>query len=151
MIQRIQTLFLFIVAIIATSLNFLSLGAFKTQEAIYTLDSFGIKESNSQDIQFEAWALFAILSSIALISLIAIFLYKKRVLQMRLAGFSILLWIGFYIAYTLFVIKIKSETGATFSIEYVIALPIVAIILDWMAIRSIGSDEALVRSLDRIR
>ncbi|MGL5015551.1 MAG: DUF4293 domain-containing protein [Bacteroidales bacterium] len=151
MIQRIQTLYLLIVAIIATALNFLSLGAFKTQEGIYTLDSLGIKELNSQEILFSTWALFAILSSIAIISLIAVFLYKKRVIQMRLAGFSILLWVGFLIAYALFAITIKKEINAEFSIEYILALPLVGIVLDWMAIRSIGSDEALVRSLDRIR
>ena len=32
-----------------------------------------------------------------------------------------------------------------------IAFPVVAIILDYLAIRAIGKDEALIRSLNRIR
>jgi hypothetical protein len=38
---------------------------------------------------------------------------------------------------------ISFKTGAV--------LPLVAIVIDWLAIRAIGKDEALIRSIDRIR
>jgi len=41
--------------------------------------------------------------------------------------------------------------GATASFKIAVAFPLVAIILDYLAIRSIGKDEALIRSLNRIR
>jgi hypothetical protein len=42
-----------------------------------------------------------------------------------------------------------SEAQISFKIS--ILFPIVAIILDYLAIRGIGKDEALIRSIDRIR
>ena len=39
----------------------------------------------------------------------------------------------------------------SFQPNWTIVLPIVNVILTYLAIRAIGSDEALVRSLDRLR
>lgn len=41
--------------------------------------------------------------------------------------------------------------GAKASFKIPAAFPLVVIILDYLAIRSIGKDEALIRSLNRIR
>jgi hypothetical protein len=41
--------------------------------------------------------------------------------------------------------------GAQVSFKLTIAIPAVVIILDYLAIKAIAKDEALVRSLDRIR
>jgi hypothetical protein len=37
------------------------------------------------------------------------------------------------------------------SFNIAVVFPLIAIILDYLAIRNIGKDEALVRSIDRIR
>jgi len=44
-----------------------------------------------------------------------------------------------------------SFSGAKISFEIGIVLPLVAIVLDYLAIRAIDKDEALIRSIDRIR
>ena len=41
--------------------------------------------------------------------------------------------------------------GAALSVKIALSFPIIALILDYLAIRNIGADEALVRSLDRLR
>ena len=39
----------------------------------------------------------------------------------------------------------------TFSPSWTVCLPLVAIILNWLAIRAIGKDEVLVKAHDRLR
>jgi hypothetical protein len=41
--------------------------------------------------------------------------------------------------------------GAQVAFKIPVVFPIVAVILDFLAIRAIGKDEALIRSLNRIR
>ena len=41
--------------------------------------------------------------------------------------------------------------GASVSVKIALSFPLVNLILDYLAIRNIGADEALVRSLDRLR
>jgi hypothetical protein len=50
----------------------------------------------------------------------------------------------FYFAYAGF-------EGAKVAFKIPVVFPIVAVILDYLAIRAIGKDEALIRSLNRIR
>ena len=40
---------------------------------------------------------------------------------------------------------------ASVSVKIALSFPLVNLILDYLAIRNIGADEALVRSLDRLR
>jgi hypothetical protein len=42
-------------------------------------------------------------------------------------------------------------SGAKVAFKIPVVFPIVAVILDYLAIRGIGKDEALIRSLNRIR
>ena len=41
--------------------------------------------------------------------------------------------------------------GASVSVKIALSFPLVNLILDYLAIRNIGADEALVRSLDSLR
>jgi flagellar basal body-associated protein FliL len=80
---------------------------------------------------------------------VIIFLYKKRILQIRILVFSVVLLLGlfglfFYFTYAGF-------TGAKVAFKVPVVFPVVAVILDYLAIRAIGKDEALIRSLNRIR
>jgi hypothetical protein len=48
-----------------------------------------------------------------------------------------------------YILMLAEDT--TFSASWTICLPFVAIILNWLAIRGIGADEALVKAYDRLR
>jgi len=87
------------------------------------------------------------------LQLFIIFGYKNRVRQMRIAVFSILIMLGFFAAAWFFVHLSLKELGGEggYSFDIPLAFPIVAAILNYLAIRAIGKDEALVRSVDRIR
>lgn len=152
MIQRIQTLYLLAVAILAGVTNFLTLSAFQAGETMYGLESFGLSLIGEQkEIVYSTFALFAILSGISILSAVSVFLYKKRILQIRMCLFNMILAVGFYAAFAFYVYVIGEKFGASFSLKLPVVLPLIGVILDWLAIRSIGADEALVRSYDRLR
>ena len=92
-----------------------------------------------------------LLCTIAMLLLISIFLYKKRILQIRLCVFNIVLNVGL-IGMIVFYSKIAANAVHA-EIEFKIAsvLPLITSILLILAIRAIGKDEALVRSINRIR
>lgn len=152
MIQRIQTLYLIAVAILAGIMNFVTLGSFKSGETLYQLDSFGLFTTNTpQELVYGTFALFAILAVISVLSALTIFLYKKRILQIRICLFNILLALGFYAAFAAYTYVIKERFTAEVFFKLPLVFPLIGIVLDWLAIRAIGADEALIRSLDRLR
>ena len=85
---------------------------------------------------YAPWALFVILLVVAVLAFGTIFLFKKRMLQIRLTILHhfvdrVLCHIGHFY----FMLK---EESMTFSPSWTVCLPLVAIILNWLAIRAIG-------------
>ena len=73
-------------------------------------------------------------------------------LQIRLSIFNIVLMIGFYLYFGFIIFKLHPVESLQFQkVGVGIIMPIIAVILTVLAIRKIGADEALVRSLDRLR
>jgi len=131
MIQRIQTLFLFIACGLLFSLFFVPMATNAAQPTNYTDSS----------------VLLALLIILILISFLSIFLYRHRMLQIRLCILNSLLLLGFQgiIAYYFF----TASEGTVFSLTAV--FPIVSAILTFTAMRYIARDEAMVRAADRLR
>lgn len=147
MIQRIQTFFLAVSILLLALLYKLPLAEISTNNTIYLFDIMGIH--NSDSIVFSGLPLIIFLSLIIALHVFVIFSFKKRIRQIRILTFTITLLLGlcgifFYFAYA-------SLDEAVVSFKIPVAFPIVAIILDYLAIRGIGRDEALVRSVDRLR
>ena len=104
------------------------------------------------------WALMAIGAITSIIAILTIFLYKGRLLQIRLTILNTLMIVGFYIFAAFIFYRILTtpfELTPTSinvpSIGFAAFLPLVAIIVNILAIRRIYADEALVRSLSRLR
>ena len=98
---------------------------------------------------YAPWALFAILLVVAVLAFGTIFLFKKRMLQIRLTIFSSVVLIGYYLALVAYIFMLAENTS--FTPSWTFCLPFVGIILNWLAIRGIGADEALVKAYDRLR
>ena len=95
MLQRIQSVYLILAAaamLISVTLPLASF-YFNTEEVLF--EAMGIYLNG--ELTDSTWGLFVIglMSSIA--ALITIFLYKNRILQIRLSIFNIVLMIGFYL------------------------------------------------------
>ncbi len=147
MIQRIQTVYVFVATLLIGSLYKLKLGDLSLNNELYTFFAKGIFKGETEVVN--GLPIFLFIGIVAILHVLVIFLYKKRVLQLRILVFTIILMLGlfgmfFYFAYASF-------EGAKVAFKIPVAFPIVAAILDYLAIRAIGKDEALIRSLNRIR
>jgi hypothetical protein len=94
----------------------------------------------------------AILYSInLLISMVTIFKFKNRILQMRLCIINIFLLVGSLALAYYFIAFAFSDFQDTVHYKIVALMPILAIIFNFLAYKGIQKDEKLVKSIDRIR
>lgn len=150
MIQRKQTVFLFLALLVTIACLCLPVGSFEP-EGMGTENQLMNLWLNDADggKNFNVWALFAILLVTCPMDLFAIFDYHNRRRQARFCMFSMLMIAGWYIVYGVFSQVLM--TGFTFHVTFAACLPLVAFILLWLARHAILADEALVRAADRIR
>ncbi len=147
MIQRIQTIYILIAGLLVATLFKLKLADISVDGELMELVGKGIYKAET--LVFNGLPLLIFTGIITVLHLVVIFMYKKRIVQIRMLVFTIILLIGlfgmfFYFTYAGF-------DGAKVAFKIPIVFPIIAVVLDWLAIRAIGKDEALVRSLNRIR
>ncbi|MDH6304466.1 magnesium-transporting ATPase (P-type) [Parabacteroides sp. PF5-5] len=153
MLQRIQTVYLLIITVLTVIMLFMPLAVLQTGEKFYSFDVFGVNLMGTEsELVYPTWGLFVLTALIAVLALLTIFLYKKRMLQIRVCIFNAILMLGFYgfFAYLIFIMK-QQLGDLSVNVKIALAFPIINLILNYLAIRNIGADEMLVRSLDRLR
>ncbi|MBV4356037.1 DUF4293 domain-containing protein [Pinibacter aurantiacus] len=141
MIQRIQTIWLALAAICGFAMSRVPL--FNATLA-----------DNSSRIVFASdhLVVFALSIAVACMSTVAIFLFKKRTTQFKLAVTGILLSIAVVGLEVYYINAFKQSTPmvkGTYSWGGL--LPIAMAIFLWLAAGGIRRDEKLVKSLDRLR
>jgi len=130
MIQRIQSIYLFLAAVAAIVFLF-------------------VPSAEVEGVQLIAqnnMPLLALSAIGALISLSVIFLFKNRVLQANIGRISLLPLLGL-VGYSLFI----EFSDGDFQAGWGIGLPVVATLLVFLAVGAIRKDENKVRSMDRLR
>lgn len=147
MIQRIQTAYLLVAGLLTATLYKFNFAELVVNGEFHVFNAQGIFKGET--MVFNGLPVMIFIGLIALLHLVAIFMYKKRIRQIRLVVFTIILQLGlfglfFYFAYAGF-------DDAKVAYKIPMAFPLIAVILDYLAIRAIGKDEALIRSLNRIR
>ena len=149
MIQRIQSVYLLVVSILMVICMCNPVGSIiaSPNEISEFGNLFITLPDGTKD--YAPWALFVILLVVAVLAFVTIFLFKKRMLQIRLTIFSSVVLIGYYLVMAALIFMTAEETS--FTPSWTICLPFVGIILNWLAIRGIGADEALVKAYDRLR
>ena len=131
MIQRIQTIYLLIATIAFALLSF--------KIPFWSLnDAFMYAQNDNK--------LYLLLITLFVFSLIGIFLFKKRTVQMKLLRLSIL--IEFLVVVRLFLTYKELNTPLDAKVYFLLMSAFVALLL---AYRGVKKDENLVRSVDRIR
>lgn len=155
MIQRIQSLYLVVAAILVAVANFFPLAhCFVSDQGFYTINSYGVVASNVAEFTgSNVWCWVSTAFSVVAFCLIvaALFGYKDRIGQMRRCVFAILAIVVYYVFFGIEVWSLNSATGVFPSLELIAELPLIAIIIIFLAGRAIKRDEDLVRSMDRIR
>jgi hypothetical protein len=154
MIQRIQSLYLLISSILLAFFFFMPYANYTVgpQDVKISLSASGLGQDGSVVENLpKLWAVLALVILSLAATLATIFLFKKRKLQARLCIFNIVLLVGlqgllFYIVKTM-----EGRLMASPSYNLIFIFPLVCAILTYLAYRAIAKDEALIRSLDRLR
>lgn len=150
MIQRKQTLFLLAVLIISITLFFLPFLNISLSDNSGTYGLSFMGSSNPSISNLNTIYPSILNACIVVISLITIFLYKRRTIQFKLSQFMVLL--NVFITGLFFLLSYVKE-GIIGEIQYtfVTFLPIVSATFAFLAAHYIKKDEQLVRNSDRIR
>jgi len=165
MLQRIQTLYLFIAAVSAILIFFLPYwqSVYDGNSILYTAGSITRLDSDQVILKILPFdnlflSLFSVITLLNVITpLLIIFLYKNRVRQSFYTGFLILFQLisptsGYWVVY-----QIENELYINGALEVLtsaqtgVVLPVLGLFCAWMARKSILKDEALVKSMNRIR
>lgn len=151
MIQRIQTLFLLAVAILSGLLLTGELINLTTSSgSLFSMGFMGLEGKEGEVIQ-RLWPMTVLLALVPLLTLAAIFLYKKRTLQMRLVMLVLLLSLGTIILGAFYILMFDKKIDVTVVWKIKALFPLVSAILAWLAYRAIMKDELRVKSYDRLR
>lgn len=87
----------------------------------------------------------------ALLNLTIIFLFSKRKLQVKLTHYAFILKIAIIAVLVYFVCIMQGDDVASTKPQLGCLFVVLAMVFDWLAVKAIRKDEALVRSIDRIR
>lgn len=144
MLQRIQTVYLFIAVVLSGAIIYLLPLWINNNGEVFYLNRF---------IQSEDWKMISMVVAFglsAILSFISIFLYKKRKQQIGINRFNIV--VNFYllgiIVYHLLILPGESEISEK---GIGLFIPVLVIVFLALANKSILKDEKLVKSVDRLR
>ena len=154
MIQRKQSVFLLISALLIISTLFIPFLQISDNTGSVCINAFEIANYES-DILEESVSIKTIgitIIAIAIGIIVSIFLFSKRLLQIKIIRYAIILKCTI-LAILAYYIYILSTTNATFSItpKTGTLFMVITLVLDWLAIRGIKKDDELVKSINRIR
>lgn len=155
MIQRIQTIYLGITALLSLMLLKISVLSFADQAGktvrLFPSGIFKDQEGSVLMQMENTWPLIAAVILISLIALMTIFLFRNRRVQMSVALVVIILSIvlvAILSGYSYFIMRTYSMTIIP---DLKMALPVLIVISSLLAYRGIKKDEQLVKSYDRLR
>jgi len=157
MIQRVQTIFLFLIVVgmgITLSTQLWSQdGAAGDSWNLSAFAMINLDESGKVILSSSKWYLGALALLAAILALISIFQYRLRSRQLLLNMINSLVMVSL-VASTFLTTNgineaIKAQDGGDYGIGFWAIL--VAMVMNMLANRFIKKDEALVRSVDRIR
>ena len=147
MIQRKQTIYLLLAAILGAIISFYNPDLWRARLTNNTYQYFTGQSS---------YLYFILVMIIIALSVVCIFLFKKRPLQFKLTVIDLLVSIGIIIL-QYFMIKNAAaqwqESNMLASSSYLPSafLPVIIVVLLFLAARGIYKDERLVKSLNRLR
>lgn len=155
MLQRIQTIYLLLIAILSGVTVYSPVANLTNAKdnLIYQMDFKGISliQQTGGELVSTTWLLTTFAAVFGVIALITLFSYKNRIKQIRLCVINMLFLLGYYIVLAIDIWSACKQLNAEWHLQFAAVLPLVSLILNYLAIGAIGKDEKLVKSLDRLR
>ena len=157
MLQRIQSVYLAISAVMVAIFFFIPISDVQVGSELYVIKASGVYYQDVEGLIFETplLALGAVLFFTFILLLASIFQYKNRKMQIKLCTLNLVL-----LLISLGLVFLRSgdipadlavEGEKTITYSYGGLFLILPIILTFLAQRAIKKDDALVKSLDRLR
>ena len=154
MIQRKQTIFLFLAFVATVVCLCLPLGSVELQgmgiEPVLYNMALAQPDNNGVNYDFFYAPLGALLVLTAILEFVAIFLYKNRKRQARFCAFAIALIFVWLLLFSYYKYFDLTEVGQLRQ-SVTAYLPFLSAVFDYLAFKGIRADERLVRAADRIR
>lgn len=172
MIQRIQTVVLFLAAVLNFSILFLPIADASSNESMESgsVKFYGsrleVESLNEAAFKFETMSVpltseplllghVIAVGAVSLVLMVAIFLYSHRPRQVML-GYVGLVGIMVQVILATLIYKklpqmVAAQEGDPHNLGIFFFVPAVALLLTWYAIKRIQRDEKLVKGMDRIR
>ncbi len=158
MLQRIQTIYLAIVAIACVMIFFFPLANYYNEiQGNYKLFIYGIRCMDPEPKvlfpnYFTIPLIFLVVASL-IFTVSTIFLFKNRPLQIRLCAFNMLTNIVLImVIFFFYATRVKTMTQIEPEYNYTgMVLPLVSLLFLIFSNQAIRKDEALVRGADRLR
>lgn len=157
MIQRIQSVYLFLASLILSLTFFFPVAKFIGEKDSLILYVFKVvslvpDSINIYDLMF-IMPLLAIVSLTILFSLVTIFMHKNRLGQIKIIRFLMLMiavMIGVIFLYYYDILEATSGAVPNF-VQVGAFAPLVSLILLYLAYKGVMKDEKLIKSADRLR
>ena len=154
MIQRLQTVWLSISAFLAAFLcsgHILNFSDNSGNDLFLSFSGIFRSSGNSVTLLQGSIPVAVLLIAICALSVTAIFLFKRRKLQLKMTAAIIILAFCLTISLVLYLITVIRIFGAELVPGYKMVLPLLIIIFTFLAYRGIKKDDDLVKSYDRLR
>lgn len=146
MIQRIQSVWLLLAALIAAGVFYTDLFRAQIVEGAATI-------TKNLNVTGE-FLLLLVAIPMVLLPFIAIFMFRNRKKQRNVVWISVLVTVGFIALNLMLIANFKNNPEhqiANGSYQIASVLPVIALVCLILAIKGINRDQKLVRSLDRLR
>ena len=155
MIQRIQTLYLLAALALMVLMLLIPIAEIAGVDGgIYQFRSGGLSRLNGGELSqiIQAIPLLILILMLILLLLINIFFFRKRKIQMRICVYTIILEFGLIgLGYYYIVSAFNGIQVDHYAFKLPVIIPVLSIILIYLAFRGIRKDEILIRSIDKIR
>lgn len=155
MIQRIQTVYLTAALILECLMLFMPWVQYTSGDVVYV---FSLLTAHTDGgVEGGAYRLHTLPLAICVFISMGLTLYtiagfKDRKKQVRVAWWNILLMLVILGVFAFLHFQaIQSLKEVAMEYEMTVALPLIAVVFTWLAIKAIRKDEDLVRSADRLR
>jgi len=149
MIQRIQTVFWLVVAVLFVVMIPQEWMTLVFPDGNYSVSPTGIVHDSTNIGSTIPLLFYTII--MAVFNFVIIFLYKKRILQWRLTFIDMILTLGAYGIILLYRYYVWETEPVATNWGYPLIIPGICAVLEFLAWRAVIRDEIKVRSLDRLR
>jgi len=155
MIQRIQSLYLLLTAILSllflngSFLNFIDRSGSLIK--VTFIEILRRTSTGEYELLGNTYILSVFIFIIPLLSLVAVVLYKKRSIQMWLVKFMIFLVVVFIIVSCLYAYMIMTKYDSDILPGFKMIIPLLQLIFLVLSYRGIRKDVDIVKSYDRLR